>query len=239
MKHLVIEKMPPCGFGNRLIYYYNFRQDAYVRNCDFYCVPWEGYQFFEGSILGRRPSNEDYEVSNFCLGEKFFLDSGITTREIFKLREKPSVPTGTCAVHFRGTDFHAWNPKSILSFKYYYDSINEIKDNVSSFILFTDDNNLDSYKKVKKYLEEQKINFFIGENTSNRKNYIHDFSLMTECDYIISSPSTFCIAAGFIGREKKIIHSKEWISERVEKKDKFWVDLHSGGNLDYKLWKTI
>ena len=79
----------------------------------------------------------------------------------------------------------------------------------------------------------------MGDNTSNRSNYINDFSTMTESDYLISSPSTFAISAGFIGKKKKIIHSQEWVEYRVEAADKFWCDLYTGGNEDYKLWKLI
>ena len=71
------------------------------------------------------------------------------------------------------------------------------------------------------------------------KKYIEDFTTMSQCDIIISSPSTYCISAGFIGKEKKIIHSKEWLDYRVEEDDKFWVDLYNGGNEDYKLWKMV
>ena len=236
---LGITNFPSCGFGNRLIYYFNLRQKAYKSGCKFFCVPWDGHQIFEENMLGSYPPTENYKILNFCLGEEFFLNNGVSTRDIFKLKNIPNLPSNTCSVHFRGTDFHTWNPKSILKYEYYYDSINKIRDNVSSFILFTDDTNLDSYKKVKKFLEEENINFSVGENTHNRNNYIHDFSIMSECDYIISSPSTFCITAGFIGKQKKIIHSKEWVLERVEKKDKFWVDLYNGGNLNYKLWRII
>jgi len=62
---------------------------------------------------------------------------------------------------------------------------------------------------------------------------------MTECDYIISSPSTFCISAGFVGKNKKIIHSKDWIEKRVSVNDKFWTDLKSGGNDDYSTWRIL
>ena len=62
---------------------------------------------------------------------------------------------------------------------------------------------------------------------------------MSECDYIISSPSTFCICAGFMGKHKKIIHSENWVKDRVNKVDKFWYDLYNGGNEDYSLYKLI
>ena len=236
---LAIVSIPPCGFGNRLLYYFNLRQESYKKKLDFFCVPWQGYQLFEGDLLGQRPIDNKYEILDFCLGEKFYLYNDISTREVFKLKIVPDVPEGMCAIHFRGTDFFDWNPDSILNFHYYCDSIERVKDEVTGFILFTDDQDLESYKKVKRYLSDKKIQFYVGENTHNRNNFVHDFSVMSECDYIISSPSTYNICAGFIGKQKKIIPSLECVKSRVEKEDKFWSDLYDGGNKNYKIWDMI
>jgi len=236
---LGIDNIPPCGFGNRVIFYYNLRQEAKMRNKDFFCIPWEGHQFFQGNLLGKFPPKEQYERFNFCLGERFFDESGLSSRKVFQLKNKPSVPPKTCAIHFRGTDFHSWNPDSILKKDYYLESISEFSNSVENYILFTDDHNLESYKKVVEYLSSKGSSVFYGQNTHDRRHYISDFSIMSECDYLISSPSTYCLSSGFIGKEKKIIHSKEWVLNRVEKSDMFWVNLYNGGNEDYKLWKLI
>jgi len=237
---LGITTMPGgCGFGNRFLYYYNLRQEAYKRECDSCCIPWDGHQLFEGDLLGQRPSLDNIEQFEFCLGEKFYSYEGISTREVFKLKLTPRVQDGACAVHFRGTDFHQWNPASILDPSYYLNSIEEVKDASSGFILFTDDLNLESYRKVLDFLKDEKLPVAVGENSPDRSRYITDFSIMSECDYIISSPSTFSIAAGTIGKHKKIIHSQKWVSDRVQREDKFWVDLHNGGNQDYSTWRLI
>tara|TARA_R110000796_G_scaffold239892_2_gene360718 strand:+ start:700 stop:1395 length:696 start_codon:yes stop_codon:yes gene_type:complete len=231
--------MPPCGFGNRLLYYYNLRQEAAERNCKFLSIPWRGHEHFEGDLLGKPEYNEECEVLDFCLGDQFYKYNNLSTREVFRLKNKPSVKDNTCAIHFRGTDFHSWNPDSILSPKYYYDAIEKIVDQVSNFILFTDDKTLESYVNVIKLLDKYGIEFIIGENVSNRSHYINDFATMSECDWIISSPSTFCITSGFIGKSKNIIHSKEWIKNRIDNEDKFWKDLYNGGNQNYSLWEVI
>lgn len=237
---LGIMNMPGCGFGNRLIYYYNLRQEAHKRGVNYFCTPFHGHNLFEGDLVGHPPPAEGFEVFDFCLGDKFFEESGISTREVFNLKEKPIISDNVCAIHFRGTDFKDWNPKSILKSKYYCDSIDIVKNDVSSFVLFTDDPGLESYKIVKDYLGKNNLDFFIGKNTGNRLNYAHDFSIMTECSHIISSPSTFCISAGFIGKYKKIIHSKDWVTYRVSENDKFWCDLRAaGGNKDYEIWRLV
>ena len=237
--NLAIASMPLCGFGNRLLYYYNLRQEASIRQTSFFCNPWDGHEYFEGNMLGTYYSDEEYQIFNFCLGEKFFIDSGVSTREVFKLKHSPIVPSKTCAIHFRGTDFHSWNPKSILKGEYYCDSIDLIKDKVSKFVLFTDDVNLKSFVEAKNHLDSINAVYFFGENNANRQNYINDFSYMTECDWIISSPSTYGVCAGFIGKNKKIIHSKEWLEYRIHAEDKFWCDLSNGGNKDYELWRIV
>ena len=122
---------------------------------------------------------------------------------------------------------------------YYMNALSEIENDVQSFYIFTDDETLLSYKTVVEYLKQNNRKVIFGENTSNRNNYIKDFSTISECDYIISSPSTYRIAAGFIGKDKKIIHSENWIHNRVDADDKFWVDLNNGGNSDYSIWRLI
>jgi len=234
-----IDTFPGCGFGNRVIYYYNLRQEAYSRGLEYFSVQWEGSQYFEENMLGSFPPKTSYESFPFCLGDRFFEDSGISTREVFRLKPKVELQEGTCAVHFRGTDFHSWNPDSILDSNYYLESLDSVKGEISNCIVFTDDAGLKSYQDTINFLSKEGIPFLLGENTSNRLNYIKDFAIMSECDYIISSPSTFNICAGFIGKKKRIIHSNSWVKDRVSKEDKFWTDLESGGNDDYKIWRLI
>jgi len=233
-----INSMPPCGFGNRLLYYYNLRQEAHKRDCGFCCIPWDGYQFFEGDMLGA--NGVQSSSLDFCLGDRFYAYDGLPTRDVFKLKEIPNISEFTCAVHFRGTvggtqGFHLWNPEAILDYKYYYDGIQAVINSVQHFILFTDDPQLDSFIRIRQYLLDEGINFSEG----TRQNYIDDFAFMSECDYIISSPSTFCISAGCIGKKKKIIHSEKWVKDRANKNDRFWDDLLEGGNEDYSLWRLL
>tara|TARA_Y100001963_G_C6741248_1_gene429076 strand:+ start:579 stop:1298 length:720 start_codon:yes stop_codon:yes gene_type:complete len=237
---LGITNMPGgCGFGNRFLYYYNLRQEAHKRGWSYFSVPWNGHNLFEGNMLGSYMPGAPYQNFPFCLGEKLYDYDGISTREVFKLKNPPQVQNGVCAIHFRGTDFHQWNPDSILDSKYYLESIEEVKDSASGFILFTDDQQLPSYQKVLAFIKDEKLSYLTGDNMADRNYYMKDFSIMSECDYIISSPSTFGIAAGLIGKHKKIIHSKKWVLDRVSREDKFWVDLHAGGNEDYSLWRLV
>ena len=230
-----INNMTSGGFGNRILYYNNLRQLAEREGETWSCVPWDGFQFFKGDMLnGSQIANQELRL---CLGEKFFEWNSIPTRSIFELKTKPKVEENSVAIHFRGTDFFQWNADVVLDEEYYLNAIDEVT--AETFYIFTDDKNLKSYQSVVECLEKRSKNIKFGMNTPDRTNYIQDFSTMSECDYIISSPSTYCICAGFIGKKKKIIHSKNWIDDRVNKEDKFWVDLLNGGNEDYSLWRLI
>lgn len=231
--------MPPdWGFGNRILFYNNLRQRAAAEGIGWSSIPWKGSEYFEGV------SNNVHISGGVslkpCLGEKFFAWHTMSTRDIFKFKDpNPDqfVPSANVAVHFRGGDFHEWNIDAVLDTEYYINSINSVLNTVNHFYLFTDDESLTSYQTVVKYLKEMGASYSTGENL--RSSYINDFKTMTECDYIISSPSTYCICAGFIGRYKKIIHSQKWIDNRVSVNDKFWVDLKNGGNKDYSIWRLV
>ena len=176
-----------------------------------------------------------------CLGELFFGFNN-STRDIFNnvkyiddsynhLYDKKH-----CAIHFRGGDFKSWNPESILSPEYYLNAIEELKNSVDVFTLHTDDESLESVKIVKKYLKDNKL---LIKYNNFEDSFTQDFTDMLYSDYIISSPSTFAICAGIMGREKEIIHSKKWVDSRVEKNDAFWIGVSKGGNDNYKIKKLI
>ena len=84
------------------------------------------------------------------------------------------------------------------------------------------DSNL-SDSVVKDYLQKRSLNYFENDLTIH---FMYDFSEISQCNILISSPSTFSIMAGIFGKIKKIYHCKEWVDYRIEEKDKFWIDLN-------------
>jgi hypothetical protein len=75
-----------------------------------------------------------------------------------------------------------------------------------------------------------------------------DFSILTECDVLISGSSTFATAAGMIGKHKKIIHSKEFVEQFKDEDQKwysnfgngmFFYDLNHKKSDYYNLWRLI
>lgn len=96
------------------------------------------------------------------------------------------------------------------------------------------------YNNLIKYLKDNKISFSYSITINdNSKGFMEDFLQMCDCDVLISSHSTFCICAGYLGKTKKIIHSRKFMDTFLKRKDKFWVDLYNGGSEYYKLCKLV
>jgi hypothetical protein len=96
------------------------------------------------------------------------------------------------------------------------------------------------YPKLVNYLKENNISFDYSITIKNSKEYyMKDFLQMCDCDVIISSHSTFCICAGYLQKQKKIIHSQKMMNYFLNLKDIFWTDLNKGGNKYYNIYKLI
>ena len=176
--------------------------------------------FFKPPVLG----NNLFDFIDIEIG--FRIKSNFNSSRLNK--QKNNV-----AIHFRGTDFSEWDKNSILNSKYYIDSLTDIikKNKDSYFILYTDDLSLKSFNDVKKFLENNMIDFSLGRL---KDHFMFDFAEISECNSIISSPSTFCIWASLLGQKNKVIyHSKKWIEYRVRNNDTFWISLKSKGHKIY------
>ena len=234
---LILDSYPECGFGNRLLYFINLVQSAKKKGCGYFSTDFGGrdvltYKLFE-------PDHKENEQYKPVLGDAFFENNTVPVKSFVDVKDMIDLPPHTVAIHFRGRDFFEWNPEAVLSSEYYIKAINEVwKDGAEHFILFTDQE-LPAYLEVKKYLEENKLPYTEGKNNPDRSMFVEDFRTMASCDYIISSPSTFCITAGMLGIKKKIMHSREWVEKQINNDDKFWVDLYNGGNEDYSIWKLL
>ena len=133
-------------------------------------------------------------------------------------------------IHFRGTDFKEWNEKASLPFEYYENAIQYlINKNEGTKIgvkLFTDDNNFESYKKTVQYINMCVPEWDVIYMSNIQKTMIDDFEELSQCDWIISSPSTYAIMAGLIGKPHKcIIHAKQWVEYAVANGEAFWIDI--------------
>ena len=234
---LLLDSYPDCGFGNRLIYFINLVKAAKKIGCGYYSEDFGGGDVLDCKLVDGDPCEpKKYQPG---LGEEFFENRTVPVKSFVDIKEPLDLPPYTVGIHFRGRDFFEWNPEAVLSSDYYVRAIDEVwKDKATHFILFTDQE-LPSYLEVKKYLEDNNMPYTEGNNNPDRSMFMEDFRTMASCDYIISSPSTFCITAGVLGTKKKIIHCKEWVEKQKNNGDKFWTDLYNGGNEDYSIWKLI
>lgn len=182
------------------------------------------------------------------LGEVFFDYLFYAPGDFVKVKDQFHVDFGfdskdkeIIGLHFRGTDFPDWNQHAALKFPYYKEAISyclEFFENRNPvFLLFTDDHKYPAYTETINFLKSMtKVEFHLGDLAGAP---IYDFYLMTRCDVLISSPSTFAIFAGCLGKPKKIVHDSSWLTYAVDKNDHFWVELQNTTNPFYSLWKTF
>ena len=218
----------------------------------------------------------DYKLDDYSLHNVFFKVTKTDPREFLKLKDiyKPDLNKDYLhvGIHIRGGDIMGADGnfgREIHSPEYYINSIKlieeEFKGKKIKYYVCTDDKNFDTYILVTNYLIDNDLDFEEGSDSirnktikDSDKDFIYDFGLLSECDILINSSSTFCVCTGFLGKKnKKIIHSKEWLERNLQHTlwhkngdpehvrqwqlsfDQFWVDLFNGGNEYYKIWKII
>jgi hypothetical protein len=199
-------------------------------------------------LMEEHQKGADIVFSPPMLGEVFFDYLFFDPNEFVKIKDRfqidfnhPQEKAVRVGLHFRGTDFPAWNQHAALNFEYYRKAVQFCLDYYGkeeiSFALFTDDAAYPAYVSTLEFLKSiQKENIFMGDKTDLP---IFDFYKMSQCDVLISSPSTFAIFAGIIGKQKKIIHNKAWLDYATNRNDPFWVNLCQTDHPYYSLWKSF
>lgn len=130
-------------------------------------------------------------------------------------------------LHFRGTDFEEWNQKASLKVDYYKKSIEKVikeygLENIK-LCLFTDDNKFKTYNETIKFVQDMHLDYIPGDE---KNAMMCDFYQLSQCDCIISSPSTFAVMAAIMGKKnKKIIHNKEWAEHCASNGESFWKSI--------------
>jgi len=274
-------------FGNRVLQYNNLMQTADFVGVPASCSDWEGKTFFSNLVenepplkpqiqlrwsdllnfhkLKDLPPDNDYVLDGVCLHNVFYKTTLKDPREFIQISEehKRVLPEDkvNVGIHIRGDDIRGAdgnNGREIHEPKYYMDSIDAVESEFDNTVYYvcTDDPSFPTYTETIKYLTDKGCKFEIG----NVQSLFHDFSTLSECDVLIASSSTFVISAAFIGKkDKKIIHSIDWIRKQFpgdtyfmwgnytqdypesywKAFDNFWIDLYNGGNDYYKAWKFI
>ena len=264
-----IENIKWGRFSNRLLHYNFLRQISTLSDVEFICDnDWEGNQYFKCPITDHSKQLHnpliltDKDILKFkkeefleyikvqdiiltppLMGNLFHIYTDTNPNIFLELKDEYKINLKqdkyNVGIHFRGTDFHEWNIKACLPFTYYKNSINLFDKDKTRFYLFTDDTGYGSFLETKKYLKDNNYHYELG--LSNKEDsFIYDFSQLSQCDVIISTPSTFSIWGGILGKKnKRIIHSKEWIDYRVGENDPFWVGMRNNINKFYKVSDEI
>jgi len=274
-------------FGNRVLQYNNLMQVANSLGREASCSGWEGRVLFEDLVEDAPPTKpqvslrwsdllepatvkllphaNEYVLDNVCLHNIFYQTTEEDPRRFIKIKEehKQQLPDDktNVGIHIRGDDIieaDGNNGREIHSPKYYRDAIDIVESEFENTVYYvcTDDRNFDTYIQTIKYLEEGGYDYKLGDVG----NLFYDFALLSECDILIASSSTFVISAAIIGKEnKKIIHSMEWMERTLpgdkyfswgnytedypesywKSFDNFWVHLYNGGNNYYRAWKFV
>tara|TARA_Y100000034_G_scaffold115329_1_gene152384 strand:- start:56 stop:901 length:846 start_codon:yes stop_codon:yes gene_type:complete len=278
-----IDEMTRGRFGNRMLYYNNLMQFAHSMNTDASCVEWEGNVCFE-NLVGYKETNDkvkslnwneinnlnidslgrdsDYSIEPYCLHNNFYKLCKTNPRSFLKLNNSYSLSLSdnetSVGIHIRGTDILGADGnqgREIHTSDYYKKAIDEVEKNFDNikYYVCTDDVYFISFVDTILYLNSIGAEYNVGSS-----NHFSDFSILSECDVLIASSSTFVVAAGFVGKEnKKIIHSMEWIQKNLDHTlwhgyedpkfirdwqlsyDNFWVELYEGGNEFYSAWRFV
>ena len=183
-------------------------------------------------------SGKCLRISNTLLGDTFFQSSVVHPRNFFPNLQFLSAPserlTYRIGMHFRGTDFKTWNPKAILSPDYYLDSFEYLQkahgNHNLELVMFTDDLELESVGVV-----EGKLRKLLPVQISSASAPTSDLMNLAGCNAIVSSPSTFAIWSGILSTDALIIHSKDWVEDRVKNEESFWMRVAQGGGAFYRV----
>ena len=212
---------------------------------------------------------------SYLLHNVFFKITKTNPRTFFELKDnlKPKLLPNFIhiGIHIRGGDIRGGdgnNGREIHPTSYYIDAIEEIEkkfeNNDKIYYVCTDDKTFETFIELVGYLKQNNIPSKLGPNTYNNttlkqanNSYINDFALLTECDIIISSSSTFALTAAFIGKKnKKLIFYKKWLEKNSKHEkwgkisnnypeeywysyDNFWIDISNGGNDYLNIWKIV
>ena len=198
-------------------------------------------KIIDGEILDFDNKYFTIDDPAYCLHNFFFQVTNKDPREFLQLREeyKPKFNKDYyyVGIHLRGGDIikaDGNNGREVHEFQYYKDSIDYVlekyKEKKLIFCMCTDDLKFKTYILTLKYIKEKKLNFKLG----NINSYIYDFGILSECDILINSSSTFCVCAGFLGKKDKfIIHSNNWINKNINHTK--WNNNENGKILDYSI----
>ena len=271
---IVIDKQTRGRHGNKVLHFNTLMQLSLITGQTAYTDLWDGYGSFEPTCealkntdsteeipfsdliyksieeLKEKYSDGNWKLHSLSLCGPFFRITKTDPRDFIKLKEKPEL-SNPVGIHIRGGDNRGadgMNCREVHPPEYYINAIDFVLSEYEDpeFYLCTDDPdpNYPSYYKTLNYLKDK--NLKLKHDTSN--HYMCDFSILSECDVLISGSSTFALAAGMIGKHKKIIHSRNFVEQFKDDDQKwyskfgngmFFYDMNHVNNEYYNVWRLI
>ncbi len=134
-------------------------------------------------------------------------------------------------MHFRGTDFAAWNEEAILPASFYIDAMDRIGQHGKDCLvrICTDDPLHETVISLRQHYSSRGV---LVPEIECSSPFECDFAALAESRYLISSPSTFAIVAGLLGKPA-VVHSRKWVENRVAHGEEFWRQIKSATLLGY------
>jgi hypothetical protein len=236
--------------------------DNFEKTCDLLTHPIQAGEISFNDLiydneeqLKQKYSSGDWKLHSLSLCGPFFRITKRDPREFIKSVHKVQLNAGedvTVGIHIRGGDTRGadgMNCREIHPPEYYIESIdfvlNEFNNQVK-FYLCTDDPDLNypTYANTIRHLASKGVGFYHDPSS----HYVKDFCILSECDVLIAGSSTFALAAGMVGKHKKVIHSKNFV-EQFKNEDQKWYSSFGNGMFFhdmnhmksdyYNVWKLL
>ena len=140
--------------------------------------------------------------------------------------------------HLRAGDFREWEPKAILPADYYIaalESIDTLGSDSWQVRVCVDDAGHPALSDLQDFLTGRGV---LNPRVNCADPFQCDLAAMAESDVLVSSPSTFALVAGMLGTPR-VIHSREWIENRVGRGEEFWRRIGNGTFPGYSLESLV
>lgn len=140
--------------------------------------------------------------------------------------------------HLRAGDFRQWEPAAVLPLSYYtsaLDALGPLATDEWRVRICVDD---ESHPALEGLREDVRARGLLLDLMECDRPFDCDLASMSQSEYLISSPSTFALVAGMLGKPR-VIHSAQWVENRVSRGENFWRHIGGGTFPGYALERLV
>lgn len=216
-------KLPPGGLGNKFLSLIGVLGDLNALHGDAFSHSVCDEQLW---MICRRCSTRllTNSLTGSQLGMALYSGNSIILSNYF-ITVKPRVSSPILGVHFRGSDFAAWKPHSIMSASYFIDNIE--RSGFKTLRLCTDDSRHPVFLQLRDWLLANGYEVY-----SSVPSVLGDLYLLAQCTQIVASPSTFSLSGALLGGGK-IIFPKKFAEIEAAQRSEFWRCVLEGVSSEY------